>query len=175
MKRIFIVGTSGCGKTTLANNLGFIYNIPSIDVDDYYWMPGWQKRDAKEFEIMITKLAKTDSWVISGNSSKKILFERCDTIIWLDYSICRCLYWGARRSIRRIMNSESCCGGNYETITKTFFSKNSIFVWIFTTFHKRKAAYTKMFSSQQKGKNYLKFGNPSDMHLWLEKIKKNKV
>lgn len=172
MKRIFIVGTSGCGKTTLANNLGSILNIPSIDVDDHYWLPGWQQRDEKEFESIITKLAKTDSWVISGNSSKAIIFERCDTIIWLDYSIWRCLYWGLRRSIRRMMSSETCCGGNYETLG-LLFSKSSIFVWIITSFRKRKSKYTQLFSHQQNGRSYLRFTSPNEVASWIKEMKRN--
>ena len=81
MKRIVIVGTSGCGKTTLANKLSKMLSIPCIDLDDYYWLPNWQSRDPEEFYTIVGELTKDESWIINGNYSnvRKLIWERCDT------------------------------------------------------------------------------------------------
>jgi adenylate kinase family enzyme len=91
MKRIIVVGTSGCGKTTLANNLSKALGIPCIDLDDHYWLPGWQKRNTEEFYTIIEELTKGKLWIISGNYSevRHLTWARCDTVIWLDYSMLR--------------------------------------------------------------------------------------
>jgi adenylate kinase family enzyme len=83
MKRIVIIGNSGCGKTTLANKLGSILKINCIDLDDYYWLSNWQPRDLEEFYIIVDKLTQNQTWIISGNYSKvrDLIWSKCDLII----------------------------------------------------------------------------------------------
>lgn len=167
MKRIFVIGVSGSGKTTLAAKLAKKLKIKHLDIDDAYWLPGWVERPTKEHDKIIDEFTNKDKWIISGNTSdlSSPIWERCDTIIWLDYSISRCLYQSIFRSIRRIQNSEICCGGNYESVSR-FFSKNSILVWIITSFWKRKRIYTKVFSTKLfPNKEYLQFKNPKTTTL----------
>ncbi|MBN8827734.1 MAG: AAA family ATPase [Sphingobacteriia bacterium] len=172
MKRIVIIGTSGCGKTTLAKKLGKIINIPYYDMDDYYWLPNWVVRDSEEFPKIIDAITQNPSWIICGNYSKvnNITWEKADTIIWLDYNIFRCLYQALKRSVKNIIYSRPLCGGNYENIRHTFFSKKSIILWILTTYKKRKATYTLAFNNQIPNKTYLRFNNPNKTRVWLNKI-----
>lgn len=169
MKRILIVGTSGCGKTTLAVNLSHILNIPNYDLDDYYWLKGWQIKDRESFEAELLEITNKDQWIISGNSSNHILWTRADTIIWLDYSLIRCLYQGLKRSFKRILKNIPCCAGNYETFSR-LFSKNSIIVWILKTHNKRKENYNKLFISGSQEREYLHFSNLKETSVWLEKL-----
>jgi adenylate kinase family enzyme len=166
MKRIIIIGTSGCGKTTLAKNLSNVLNTPCIDLDEHYWLLGWKKRDSKEFQQIIDQLTKKKNWIISGNYSNiiNLTWKRCDTIIWLDYSLTRCLYQGFFRSIKRILFHEPCCNGNYESM-KSFFSKDSILFWIVNTFNRRKLIYAEAFENKIEGKSYYRFINCKIMTL----------
>ena len=52
MKRILIMGCAGCGKSTLAKELGQILILPVYHLDVYYWQPGWVET---EKEIFIAK------------------------------------------------------------------------------------------------------------------------
>lgn len=174
MKRIIIIGTSGCGKTTLAKRLSKILNIPSYDLDDYYWLPKWQPQTDKEFVKIVDKLSNKKTWIMNGNYSKvnHFIWDRSDTIIWLDYSLLRCLCQGIIRSIIRAISKEVCCGNNYESFKRTFLSRNSIVLWILSTYRRRKQSYKQAFKNQKEGsKAYLKFSNPKETNQWLKGLK----
>jgi adenylate kinase family enzyme len=173
MKRIIIVGVSGCGKTTLALELAKILKIPSYDLDEYYWNPDWQPKNAQEFTNLVTILTANENWIISGNFSNTdhTIWQRCDTIIWLDYNFLRCFYRAFTRSIKRILNKVPCCNGNYETITRLFFSRNSILAWVIKSYNKRRKFYIQLFENENDLKKLLKFKNPKNLNSWIRSLK----
>jgi len=173
MKRIVIIGTSGCGKTTLAKKLSKILNITCYDLDDYYWLPNWQPQSDKEFFNIVDMLSSKKTWIMSGNYSKvnHFIWERCDTIIWMDYSLLRCLYQGIKRSLKRYIGKQPCCGNNYESFRRTFLSRNSIILWILSTYKRRKKSYKQAFKNKKEGKAYLMFSNPEETNKWLGNLK----
>lgn len=172
MKKIIVCGTSGCGKTTLASELGSLFKLNVHDLDDYYWLPNWQEKNNAEFRNIISDITNTDAWIISGNGygNKDITFARADTIIWLDYSFWICFSRAWSRTIFKIITKEKSCGDNYETIARQFFSKNSIFKWVITSFAKRKKQYGELFSNIQPNVTYLRFSNPRETEKWLKSL-----
>lgn len=174
MKRIIIIGTSGCGKTTLGIRLSKILQLPAIDLDDYHWLPNWQERDDKEFSQIVSNIIKQKSWIISGNYSqvRDLIWHKSDTIIWLDYSLIRCFWQAFYRTCHRIILNEPCCNGNYENIRMIFFSKYSILLWVLTSYKTRKITYNACFNNQMHNKIYLRFNNPRETNYWLNNLQK---
>ncbi len=41
MKRIVVIGTTGAGKTTLANLIAARLRYPHIELDAFFWEPNW--------------------------------------------------------------------------------------------------------------------------------------
>lgn len=106
MNRISIVGISGSGKSTLANKLGKKLDLPVFHLDKYYWDVGWKKRyeTKEEFKSVVDNLASQDKWIIDGNyrssSNLNLRLEKSDTIIFLDFPKCICLW----RALMRVLN-----------------------------------------------------------------------
>ncbi|MBP3684316.1 MAG: AAA family ATPase [Oscillospiraceae bacterium] len=95
MKRIVIIGCPGSGKSTLARALGEKLDLTVVHLDRLWWTKGWENVSMEEFDSRLENALKLDSWIIDGNYSRTMdaRMEKCDTIIYLDYSRWTCL-WG---------------------------------------------------------------------------------
>ena len=95
MKRILIIGCGGSGKSTLARALGSKLKLPVIHLDQLWWKEGWQNVSVDDFDAKLSAVLARDRWIIDGNYSRTMeqRLERCDTIVYLDFSRWTCL-WG---------------------------------------------------------------------------------
>lgn len=142
-KRIQIFGVTGVGKTTAARNLARIIGAVAIDLDDIHWAPAhiapWTERPTEESYPMVVEAVSVESFVVSGNYSKfrSAIEPRLDAAIFLDYPAPYALYRLLRRTLTRIITRERACNGNIESARK-LFSRDSIVLWWFKTFAKRR-------------------------------------
>lgn len=72
-RRIYIIGASGTGKTTLAKAVATYLNIPHFDSDDYFHYPTdppFQEQRSPEDRatLLSNDLGIHDSWVLSGGA-----------------------------------------------------------------------------------------------------------
>lgn len=58
LRRVAVVGTSGCGKTTVARELSAVLDVPHIELDALYWQPHWVARPAGDFRDLV----ECDQW-----------------------------------------------------------------------------------------------------------------
>lgn len=95
MERIVIIGCPGSGKTRLARDLGDKLGLTVVHLDRLWWKQGWENVTREEFDTRLENALKLDSWIIDGNYNRTmdVRLEKCDTIIYLDYSRWACL-WG---------------------------------------------------------------------------------
>ena len=101
MERIMIIGCGGAGKSTLARQLGEKTGLPVVHLDKLFWTPGWVSIPREDFEELHRAEIAKERWILDGNFDRTMeeRIERCDTVIYLDFSRLACLMGVAKRII----------------------------------------------------------------------------
>ena len=146
MERLIVVGTSCSGKTTLARRLARILGSPCIELDAFHWKPAWQPRPAEEFRQMVNDAAAGERWVMDGNYSRvrDIVWARGTTVIWLNYPFPIVLWRALCRSVKRAATQEELFSGNRESFRKSFFSRDSIVLWVICSYRRLRRDYRRL-------------------------------
>lgn len=87
-KKIAIIGGSGTGKTTLADKLGILLNLPVIHIDGIHHLENWKIRDKDERDNIILEKIKSDKWITDGTYTSTLneRLKKAELVIYLDYS-----------------------------------------------------------------------------------------
>lgn len=109
-----IIGCPGSGKSTLARALKEKLGIPVIHLDQLWWKSGWEHVTREEFDSRLAMALNMDSWIIDGNYSRTIprRLQRCDTVIYLDFSRWECLLGAMQRLVKYRGKTRPDMGGN---------------------------------------------------------------
>jgi adenylate kinase family enzyme len=172
-RRIVVIGTTGSGKTTLADQLSQRLAIPHVELDALHWGANWTPVSPTIFLERTVQALNGDAWVVDGNYSqvRTIIWSRADTIIWLDYSlwvIMRQLLW---RTFRRILTGEELWNGNREAVSKTFFSRDSILLWALQTYSRRRREFPALFSQPEHAHlQVMHLRSPRATRAWLASL-----
>ncbi|MHA6765235.1 P-loop NTPase family protein [Streptacidiphilus sp. PAMC 29251] len=117
MKRILVAGITGAGKSTMARSLGAQLGLPYHEMDSLYFTgPDWAVNG--EFVAQVTEIAAAPTWIFDSfgyPDVRDLLWERADTVVWLDYPRRVVMPRVLRRSLRRTVLRERVFGGNRET------------------------------------------------------------
>lgn len=174
LKRINVVGTSGSGKSTFAYRLANILGVEYVELDNLYWKDNWVESDDEEFMAKIEAKTKNDAWVLDGNyhRTKYVKWQNIQTIIWLDYPFYLVFYRVLKRSFYRMMSSKPLWNtNNKESFCRSFFSRESIILWVITSYPQMKERYTHLFENNTKDWQLIRFTNPQQAEDFLIKIK----
>jgi len=173
MERISVVGTSGSGKTTISGKIAGILRVPHIELDSLNWEADWRPVPKDIFRSRVREAINADRWVVDGNYSKDardLIWERADTIVWLNYSLPVIIYRIVRRTFRRLVFGEECCNGNRENLSKTF-SRDSIILWALQTYKRRRAEYPPLLVAlERRGAQTIKLHSPKEADRWLAQL-----
>jgi adenylate kinase family enzyme len=101
MERIIIIGCGGAGKSTLARQLGDKLSLPVVHLDKLFWLPGWVEMEKDAFDALLLEEMAKEKWIMDGNFNRTMSqrLERCDTVIYLDFSRFACLMGVLKRVI----------------------------------------------------------------------------
>ncbi len=176
MSRIIIVGTSGSGKSVLGEQAAKKLGVPFLELDAYFWLPGWVQVDYDVFRQKVGEAVAAEAWVAGGNYSRArdLIWGRADTLVWLDYPLRLTLWRLFRRTVKRIVTQEDLWHtGNRESWAKQFLSRDSLFLWAVTSHRKQAKAFPELL--KQAECEHLKvhrFYRPSDAENWLNRLAK---
>ena len=176
MKCIYIIGLSGCGKTTLSKRLAERYGLQHIEIDALNWGPGWRALPREELQERVRSLV-TDSqgWVADGvySAVRDLLWQEADTIIWLDYPLWFVLGRLWRRTWKHVTRRTELWNGNRETVSNAFLSRDSLFLYVIRVFRKRRRLYAQLFAERPNPQAaYLRFRSAKELEGWLRETKR---
>lgn len=148
MQRISVVGTSGSGKTTFARRLSERLAVPHVELDWLFWGPAWTPVESEEFRHRVTDAAAGEAWVCDGNYSivRQIVFDRADTVVWLDLSLRTCLWRVVRRTMRRARSGEELWGTGNRESWRRHLGRESLLWWVLSTHGRRRREYEARFA-----------------------------
>ena len=143
-RRIHVVGGAGAGKSTLAQRLATLLDVPFVELDALNWEAGWyglHRNDPEELERRIREATSGDGWVVAGSYirfAEAAFWDRVQTVIWLDMPMQLLLRRVVNRSWRRWRTRELLWGKNYEsfwTQLAIWRPSRSLIGWVLTQTH----------------------------------------
>jgi adenylate kinase family enzyme len=176
-QRIVVLGITGSGKSTLARELSDILGFNYIELDNLNWKPNWEMASHDELVDKVTSaLAECECWIVDGNYTRvgaTIIWQQADTFIWLDYPL-RINFWRIwKRTWRRFLTQEPLWdAGNKESLWKHFLTKESLFVWAWQSYPKKKKQYIELFALSEFANHYkIHLQSPQETNQWLRTLK----
>lgn len=149
-RRIAVIGTSGAGKSYVAEALAAKLGIPYVCNDAIIWRPDWVPTPREQRVKEMDAATRGPSWTFDGNLiatnlEDRFALVRCDTIVWLDLP--RWQVWSqvTLRTLRGLITRKPHWrNGNVER-WRIFFSAENIVWWSIKTFSERRKQYAALF------------------------------
>jgi adenylate kinase family enzyme len=162
-----VYGVTGSGKSTLARTLGDLTGIPVTSVDDLTWSPGWVPMPEDEQIATFDRITRADSWVLDSAYGpwRRLVVERADLVVALDYPRLTSLSRLLRRTATRMIDRQEVCNGNRESL-RAVLGRDSILVWQFTSF-RRKHAEMRAWAASSEGPRVALLRRPRDAAAFL--------
>lgn len=165
MERICIIGTSGSGKTTLGKALAHRLHLPFVDSDSFYWQAGWQPTSQAILQERVLSATSGEAWVFDGNflSLRHFVWQRADTIVWLNFSLPVVLGRVCWRNARRIVGREQLWNGNRMNWRRAWSGVHH--TW--STYQAKRSSYPQLLS-EFPHLHIVHLRSPHQAKQWLE-------
>ncbi len=171
MKRIVVIGTTGAGKTTLANLIAARLRYPHIELDAFFWEPNWTEAQTPVFRERVSRALDGDCWVADGNYASKaidLVWPRADTLVWLDYSLPVVMSRLITRTLWRLVTQETLWSGNRERLQTQLFSNQSLFLWALKSYGHHRRSFPQLFSQPEyRHLEIVHHHSPRETEAWL--------
>jgi len=177
-ERISVVGTSGNGKSTFAEQLATLIGATYIELDALFWLPDWEESTTEDFQAKVTAaLDAAPRWALAGNYNSKgipdIVLPRADTLIWLDLPFRTSFRRMLHRTWRRWRNDEVLWDINRERFWEHFklWSNDSLPGYVLRNYRRTRRRQADRFADPTRNhlrKHHLR--SPAEVARFLDQV-----
>jgi adenylate kinase family enzyme len=171
MRRVVVFGTTGSGKSWLAERLAARHGLRLIELDALFWGKDWQPAPLELFRHRVEREIRDGDWIVVGiyGQVRDLTWRAADTLIWLDLPFPLVMWRLLRRTIRRAITREDLWGtGNRESFVRTFFSRQSILLWAIKTHRKNRARFAIECEFLGKDKTIVRLTSAREVERFLQ-------
>ncbi|MGL4575366.1 MAG: hypothetical protein ACRCV9_11310 [Burkholderiaceae bacterium] len=171
-QRIQLIGGSGSGKSTIAQQLAQRLNAVYCDLDDLHWDPQWIEVPNDVMFARLAPVAAQERWIIAGNYPQTwpMLWPRLDLLIWLDLPLHVKVWRTLRRTFKRAWRREPCCNGNYESLVR-LFTRDSVVLYLIQTHAQRQREYTAQMNRRDRPPfTFVRLRTQREVSAFVEKL-----
>jgi adenylate kinase family enzyme len=162
MRRVVVFGTTGSGKSWLAERLAARHGLRLIELDKLYWGRDWEPAPLELFRHRVEREIRDGDWIVVGNYGqvRDLTWRAADTFVWLDLPFPLVMWRLLRRTIGRVMNREELWGtGNRESFRNAFLSRQSILIWAIRTHARNRRRFEAECRAVEKDKTVVRLQN----------------
>jgi adenylate kinase family enzyme len=173
LQRIAVVGTTGSGKTTLAQMLAQRLAIPHIELDSQYWEANWQPAPLDVFRSRVEPKTAAPAWVTDGNyrQVRDIVWARATALIWLDFPL-PIIFWRLTyRTVRDVHTRRLLWNKNRESLTNLFLGRDSLFYWALKSRPRHRREYPDLLATPEYSHlHVVRLRGPRETQRWLDTV-----
>lgn len=170
MRRIAITASaSASGKSTVGRAAAERLGVPYTELDALHHGPNWTEATPEELRAKVEPLVAQDGWVIDGGYVHKIgflVFDRADTIVWLDLPMRTWLPRLLGRTYHRIRDHEELWNGNRESIRGALLGRDALIPFALRSHFRRRREYPEELAHLP----VLRLRSQAEIDRWLKTL-----
>jgi adenylate kinase family enzyme len=175
-QRICVVGTSGSGKTYVAQALAECLGLRYVSNDALIWGPNWHEVPREERLATFDAATRDGGWTFDGNlgpsPEDELVLSRCDTLVWLDLPRCQVMAAITWRTLWRAATRQRLFHDNVERWSMAF-SSDSMIMWSWRTYAPRKSQYARLFTDPaQAERARIRLASRGEVNRWLASLQR---
>jgi len=172
-RRICVVGSSGSGKTFVAQALAARLGLRYVSNDALIWRADWVEVPDEERAPAFDAATREDGWTFDGNLGRApgvhLVLGRCDTLVWLDLPRWQVMWSVTARTLRRMVTRERLWHGNVER-WRMLLSRDSMIFYTWRTYGRRKRQYEALFASGAGPPAMVRLRSRREVDRWLASV-----
>jgi adenylate kinase family enzyme len=170
VRRIAVTSSaSASGKSTVGRAAADSLGVPYTELDALNHGPNWTEATPEELYAKVEPLVAQDGWVIDGGYTAKIgflVFDRADTVVWLDLPMRTWLPRLLRRTYRRIRHRETLWNGNRESVRGALLGRDALIPFALRSHFRRRREYPEELAHLP----VVRLRSQAEVDRWLETL-----